>query len=87
MSNYTENVTFMTMNEFKAATKSNELDLLRNPNGEKKLFLASDNGKNYKAQQTIDLTKPVKMLIPESGDLDLACITNVKPGAEVIASF
>jgi hypothetical protein len=82
MADYTENVTFLTVSEFKTKTGTSSMQVLKNPNTGK-LFLASDNGQNYKVQQAIDGNQEMKMLVPESGNLADACLTNVKPGAEV----
>lgn len=77
-----ENVTFLTVSEFKTQTGCTSIEVLRNPNTNK-LFLAGDNGMNYKCEQLVDKTKPMKMLVPESGELSEACLVNVKPGAEL----
>ena len=82
MPDYTEKVTFLTVNEFKNKVGASILQVLKNPKTGK-LFLAGDNGVNYKVQQTISGNEEMKMLIPESGIITEACLTNVKPGAEV----
>lgn len=83
MANQAENVTFLTVGEFKTKLNISKLEVLKNPNTGK-LFLAGDNGQNYKCQGDIDGNKEMRMLVPESGDLSEACLTNVKPGAEKI---
>jgi len=79
-------ITFLTVTEFKAKVNATKMDVLENPKTGK-LFLAADNGQNYKVQAAIDGSKEYKMLIPEDGDLSQACLTNVKPGAAVIFSM
>ena len=77
-----ENVSFLSVSEFKTQTGINTMEVLRNPNTNK-LFLAGDNGVNYKCEQLIDSSKTMKMLVPENGALTDACLVNVKPGAIV----
>ena len=83
---YTEKITFLTINEFKSKIGASTMKILVNPHT-KKLFLAGDNGVNYKVQQTINGASEMKMLIPESGDISQACLTNVKPGAKELFSI
>ncbi len=70
-----ENVTFMSLADFKAAIGVAKIDIVRNPKGEKKLFMSA-NGKYYKCKQDIDLQSPLAVLIPENGNLDEACLVN-----------
>lgn len=83
MANYTEKVTFLTIKEFKNKVGVETMDVLKNPNTGK-LFLACDNGKNYKVQATINSQKDMKFLVPEAGDINEACLINVSEGAEKI---
>ena len=78
-------VQFLTIEEFKKQISAESMQVLKNPNTGK-LFLAASNGENYKVQQEIDTTKEMKILVPE-GNITDACLTNVKPGAEVIAQL
>ena len=75
-------VTFLTTSEFKTQEGISSIEVLRNPKTGK-LFLSGDNGKNYRVEQAITKTKPMKFLVPETGELSDACLVNVKPGAEL----
>jgi hypothetical protein len=79
-------VQFLTINEFKTKVGATSMKILKNPKTSK-LFLAGDNGQNYKVQQAIDGSKEMKILVPESGDIADACLTNVKAGAVEIFSI
>jgi hypothetical protein len=59
------------------------MEVLRNPSTSKLFMADQTNDVNYKVQQDINGSKPMKMLVPESGDLAQACLVNVKPGAEL----
>ena len=74
-------VTFMTVTQFKEKVGATSFEVLKNPKTSK-LFLAGDNGENYKVEGAIDNRKEMRMLI-EDNDLANACLVNVKPGAEV----
>ena len=77
-----EQVTFMSVNQFKEQVGVTKFEVLRNPKTSK-LFLAGDNGENYKVEQAIDKSKEMKMLVPDEGGLTEACLINIKPGATV----
>ena len=74
------NVTFLTINDFKSKTNSTSLDVVKNPNGDNKLFVASPEGGRWKCQQDISKAKDMRFLI-EDGDLEQACLVNVKESA------
>ena len=76
---------FMSINMFKHNVGATKLEVLRSPKSNK-LFVAADNGLNYKCQQDLDVKAPMSILIPD-GNLELACLINPKPGAEVLASL
>lgn len=69
-----ENVTFMSVEEFKKALGVSKIDIVKNPKTDK-LFM-SINNKPYRVKAEIDLTKPLAILIPENGNLDDACLVN-----------
>lgn len=69
-----EKVTFMSLADFKKEIGAEKLDVVKNPNTGK-LFMSS-NGKAWKVKAEIDLTKPLAILIPETGNLDDACLVN-----------
>lgn len=78
-----ENVTFYTIEEFKAMngiSPNEKAQVVKNPNGDNKLFL-SIGSKNFKCQQDISSEKEIKMLV-EDGKLDEACLVNTKPSTE-----
>ena len=83
---YTEKVSFMTISQFKTKEGIDKMEVLKNPNTGK-LFLAGDNGKNYKVEAKINGSAEMKFLVPEDGNINEACLVNVKPGAEVIFSL
>ena len=60
--------------EFKQMVNAQSFDILTNPTTNK-LFAAGSNGKNYKVEQNIDITKPIVVLI-DGGDVDNACFIN-----------
>lgn len=70
------NVTFKTVTEFKQAIQASEspAQFVKNPNTGK-LFV-NIAGKNFKAQQDIDKSKPIAVLI-EDGVIENACFVNV----------
>lgn len=69
-----ENVTFMSLADFKAAIGVAKLDIVKNPKTGK-LFMSA-NGKAWKVKAEIDLQSPMAILIPENGNLDEACLVN-----------
>jgi len=86
MANYTENVSFLTIKQFKQKEGFETSEVIKNPNTGK-LFLACDNGQNYKVEAKINGSAEMKFLVPENGDLKEACLVNVKPGGEVMFSI
>jgi len=83
-----EKVDFMTVAQFKAAVGAETISVLRNPQTSK-LFMATNTGQNYKVQQDIDVKKEMRVLVPENGNLEEACLTNVDTAnmAENIATL
>ena len=69
-----ENVTFMSLADFKTATNVAKFDIVKNPKTGK-LFMSA-NGKAWKVKAEIDLQSPMTILIPENGNLDEACLVN-----------
>jgi len=80
-------VTFLSVDQFKAKVSQDSLDVIRNPNTEK-LFVASEDGSRWKAQQDLDANAPMAFLI-DHGDIDEACLVNVKqtPSENIVASL
>lgn len=70
------NIVFLTIDEFKDKVQATKLDIVKNPNSGK-LFMADNNGENYKVQNNIDNTLPMRVLV-EDGDLSKCCLVNVK---------
>lgn len=64
----------MSVDNFKKLTGAAKFNFLINPKTSK-LFVAGDDGKNYKAEQEIDYKKPIVVLI-DGDDLDTACFIN-----------
>lgn len=67
--------------EFKVAIGASTIDILVNPNTNK-IFASASNGKTYRVEQAIDVTKAIVVLVPnnaetgEEFDYDNACIVN-----------
>ena len=80
-----ENITFITVEEFKAQIGTTSMQVLKSPKTDK-LFLATAEGDCYKVQQDIDGSKPMKMLIKD-GDLSEACLVNINGGAKEVFSL
>lgn len=76
-----ENVTFLTIEEFKAKMNlvGEKAQVIRNPNTQK-VFL-SIGSSNFKCQQDINGSKEMKMLV-DNGNFAEACLSNVKSSAE-----
>ena len=86
----TQQLTNMSVDRFKEAIKAKEIQILRNPNTDK-LFASDGNGKNFRVEQNLDLTKEVSVLIPvnEEGEpvfVD-ACFINTRNSAPVLATL
>lgn len=64
----------MGVAQFKTLTGATKFNFLINPKTSK-LFVAGDDGHNYKAEQDIDFKKPIVVLI-DGDDLDTACFIN-----------
>jgi len=81
--------TFLTIVEWKAQVGSatSEMQVLRN-SATGKLFLSFE-GENYRVQGDLDPALPMKMLIPESGDISDSCLINydASKGAEVFVTL
>ena len=69
-----ENVTFMSLADFKATIGVAKLDIVKSPKTGK-LFMSANN-KAWKVKAEIDLQSPMTILIPENGNLDEACLVN-----------
>lgn len=67
-------VKFASVQDFKDTIGANSISIVKNPNTGK-LFAAADNGKNYKCAGDLDVSKPIAILIPETG-IDDACLIN-----------
>jgi hypothetical protein len=80
-------VKFLTIAQFKAVVDQNSLDIVRNPYT-KKLFVASEDGGRWKAQQSLDADAPMAFLV-EDDDTERACLVNVKqtPSENIVASL
>jgi hypothetical protein len=79
-----DKVEFISMSEFKERVNEDKLEVVRNPNSGK-LFLAGVES-NWKVQAEYTPDKETRMLVPD-GDLEQACVVNVKNTSEVLATF
>ena len=75
-----EKVTFMSINAFKAKIGVESVEILKNKKTGK-LFMSAGE-ETYKVQQDIDSKKEMRILIPEEGGMEEACLVNVNGGAE-----
>ena len=75
-------VEFLSIREFKGKEGIDSMKVLRNPKTGK-LFLAGDNGKNYKVQGSINSSEDMSILV-EDGKIEDACLINTSGGAEEI---
>jgi len=66
-------ITFMSISEFKNATGSLALEVIKNPNTDK-LFLTNGTNK-WKVQQSIDNTLPMSILIQDD-NMEDCCLVN-----------
>ena len=73
----TTNVTFHTATEFRTliGKADSPIQIVRNPKGEKKVFVAIGTSR-FKCQQDIDFGKPMRFLVEEN-DTEKACLVNV----------
>lgn len=78
------NVTFLTWEEFKEELGITKAEVIKNPNTGK-LFVAH-RAKRWKCQADIDFKKDLAFLI-EDGDLDNACLVNVTSTDNSVYSF
>lgn len=83
----TTKMLFMSVPEFKAAIKADVINIVKNPKGEKKLFVDAGNGRYFRCQQAIDLTKPIKFMYESNELFNDGCITNVTDSANILASL
>lgn len=71
-------VNFLSVAAFKKAIGATSLKVVLNSNTNK-LSVLTDEDTFYRCQQSINLKRRVAFLIPD-GDLDNACLVNVKEG-------
>ena len=75
----TTDMMFLTVDQFKSQTNTvgHVIDFLISK--DEKLFAVVANGKSYKAQQSLDVHKPVRFMYSEAEGFDKGCFTNVNP--------
>jgi hypothetical protein len=78
------NVTFLTWDEFKEEMNIIKADVVKNPHTGK-LFVAHRNMR-WKCQNDIDFKKDLAFLI-EDGDMDNACLVNVTSSDNTVYTF
>lgn len=71
-------VNFLSVAAFKKAIGASSLKVVFNQNSQK-LSVLSDEDVFFRCQQSINLKSRVAFLVPD-GDLDNACLVNVKEG-------
>jgi hypothetical protein len=69
--------TFLSIEEFKSLTSGTKIDFLQSTTTGK--LFASCGGKNYKSQQDINGTLPVRFMYSQVEGFDSGCFINVKP--------
>lgn len=77
----TEKVRFLTIDQFKTEIGASSLEVLKNKKSGK-LFMSASNGDTFKVEQAINPSKEMKVLVPEDGGLEEACLININGGAE-----
>lgn len=84
--NKSANIAFLSIEDFKLSIgmPNHKGQVVKNPNTEK-LFLTI-GGKNFKCQGTLDMSKPLSVLV-ENGDLEQACLINVPESDNVVGSI
>lgn len=82
MNNTTDNVKFLTIEQFKSAIGADSAKVLKN-HKTGKLFLSASNGESYKVQQDIDPSKEMKVLVADE-DITESCLINVSSQAETV---
>lgn len=86
--NRSENVTFMSIADFKTSLGIKSLQVLEREkeDGTVTNFVATETGKTFKAKQGIDVAKPMTFLIPD-GVMDNACLVNTSNAAKTLATL
>jgi hypothetical protein len=69
--------------EFKELTKCNSFSVVKNPNTNK-LFVSTDNGKNFRCQADIITSEPVHFIGEDNENL---CLVNVGRGENTLTTF
>ena len=75
-------IRFLTIDQFKAQMDIESIEVLQNETTGK-VFMSGSNGQTWKVEQDIDPDSPMKVLI-ENGDMDDACLVNVKSKAKTL---
>lgn len=75
------NLRSMSVANFKKLVGADKIQIIVSPTTQK-LFASGDNGQNYKAEQNLDVLKPIVVLM-DGDDLDTACFINERNTAEV----
>ena len=70
--------TFLSIEDFKVATNTTDRKIEFMSSDPTKLF-AAIGGKTYKAQASLDPSKPVKFMYSEAEGFNEGCFVNVKP--------
>lgn len=77
-------LTNLTNQQFKQTIGCESFQVVKNPKNDK-LFVSTSNGKTFRAQQSLDVTKPISWLIPD-GNIEDACLINASE-QNVVATF
>ena len=75
------NLRSMSVANFKKLVGADKIQIIVSPTTQK-LFASGDNGQNYKAEQNLDVLKPIVVLM-DGDDLDTACFINERNTAKV----
>jgi hypothetical protein len=79
-----DKVEFVSMDAFKERVGETKLELVKSPKTDK-LFLSGDKA-NWKVQKEFDPEMETKVLIPD-GNLEQACLVNVKSAVEALHTY
>lgn len=84
VNNSASEITFLSIDDFKKQINASIIQVVKNPNTGK-LFVSANN-KNFKCQQNIDTSKPMKFIINDA-DLNTACLANVEESNNVVVTL
>jgi hypothetical protein len=86
MADENSKVQFLTLEQFKSSIETDSIEVLKSHTSGK-LFMSASNGETYKVQQDLDPAKEMKVLVPEEGGIEEACLINVNSVVTSVFKF